>query len=102
MIGEIKRYKNKDVRGKRPRLLLAVTVLLFAMALPLSPARAQECAPSNGLVGHWKLDELSGTTAADSAGSNDGSMPESIPFRGSLTARCRPAPPAPYSRNDPA
>ena len=28
----------------------------------------------NGLIGHWKLDETSGTTAADSAGSNDGTM----------------------------
>ena len=27
-----------------------------------------------GLVGHWKFDETSGTTATDSAGSNDGTM----------------------------
>ncbi len=27
-----------------------------------------------GLVGHWKLDETSGTTATDSAGSNDGTL----------------------------
>ena len=27
-----------------------------------------------GLVGHWTLDETSGTTVADSAGSNDGSL----------------------------
>lgn len=27
-----------------------------------------------GLVGHWKLDETSGTTATDSAGTNDGTL----------------------------
>ena len=31
-------------------------------------------APSAGLIGHWKLDETSGTSAADSAGSNNGTM----------------------------
>ncbi len=30
--------------------------------------------PSSGLAGHWKLDETSGTTAEDSAGTNDGTL----------------------------
>ncbi len=30
--------------------------------------------PTNGLVGYWKLDEQSGTTAADELGNNDGTM----------------------------
>jgi len=30
--------------------------------------------PTSGLVGHWRLDETSGTIAYDSAGSNDGAM----------------------------
>jgi hypothetical protein len=30
--------------------------------------------PTNGLVAHWALDETSGTTATDSAGTNDGTM----------------------------
>lgn len=29
---------------------------------------------TNGLVGHWKLDESSGTTASDNAGGNDGTL----------------------------
>lgn len=37
-----------------------------------SNARAQDY--TNGLISHWTLDETSGTTAADSAGSNDGTM----------------------------
>ena len=31
-------------------------------------------APTKGLVGYWTLDETSGTTAADSIGSNDGTL----------------------------
>src|SRR3989344_4345202 len=31
-----------------------------------------QVAPTSGLVAHWKFDEGSGTTAADSAGSNTG------------------------------
>lgn len=30
--------------------------------------------PTSGLVGHWKLDETSGTMATDSAGSNNGTL----------------------------
>jgi hypothetical protein len=30
--------------------------------------------PTNGLIAHWKMDEITGTNAADSAGSNDGTM----------------------------
>ena len=40
------------------------------LAAPI--AHAQDI--TTGLVGHWKLDEVSGTTAADSVGSNDGTM----------------------------
>lgn len=34
----------------------------------------QTAAPTSGLVGHWKLDDGSGTTAVDSAGSNNGTL----------------------------
>jgi len=30
--------------------------------------------PKEGLVGYWKLDETSGTTAVDATGNNDGTM----------------------------
>jgi len=40
-------------------------------AIPVSKMKAQ-LAPTDGLVGHWKFDETSGATAADSAGGNNG------------------------------
>src|SRR3989344_4461946 len=48
------------------------TFLLFLLALaflPVSDVHAQDI--TSGLVGHWKFDEISGTTAADSSGNNN-------------------------------
>lgn len=48
-------------------MVMAVAAML---AMPVASARAENCGvpTTNGLVGHWKLDETSGTTAADSSG----------------------------------
>jgi len=45
--------------------------VIAAVCLAAPAVRAQDI--TTGLVGHWKLDEDSGLTAADSAGSGDGS-----------------------------
>lgn len=42
----------------------------LGIALTAPPAQAQDI--SSGLIGHWKLDETTGATIADSAGSNTG------------------------------
>jgi len=42
------------------------------LAFPIHFAHAQDI--TTGLVGHWKLNETTGTTATDSAGSNNGTM----------------------------
>jgi hypothetical protein len=47
-------------------------LLSLAVFIPASPAHAQDI--TTGLVGHWTLNETSGTTAADAAGSNDGTL----------------------------
>ena len=39
---------------------------------------------SSGLVGYWKLDETSGTTATDSAGTNNGAVTGAIWTTGKL------------------
>jgi len=41
---------------------------------PLSESEIRKLAGINEPIAHWKLDETSGTTAADSAGSNDGTL----------------------------
>ena len=44
---------------------------------PLKGSTVASCPadPTNGLIGHWKLDESAGTTAADSSGNgNDGTL----------------------------
>jgi hypothetical protein len=50
----------------RDFLMGVVAVLCVA-----GPGQAQTSAPTNGLVGHWKFDEVAGTTAADSSGSGN-------------------------------
>src|SRR3989344_4635920 len=44
---------------------------IFFFLFPLTQANADI---ATGLVSHWKLDETSGTTAADSAGTNNGTI----------------------------
>lgn len=55
-----------DVRVYNRDLSAAEFLAMFVNATP---------APTNGLVGHWKFDEGSGTTAADSSGNgNNGTL----------------------------
>ena len=70
MIKKIERYTRQNVLKA---VAFGLVVLLFS---PVCPANAQtEPDITTGLVGHWKLDETSSTTAADSSGNgNDGTM----------------------------
>ncbi len=52
------------------RSILAMLTLFGALFVLPSSANAQDI--STGLVGHWKLDETSGSSIADSAGTNTG------------------------------
>jgi Concanavalin A-like lectin/glucanases superfamily len=47
-------------------------VCVLAIVLIAGVAEAQDI--TTGLIAHWKLDEVSGTTAFDSVGSNDGTL----------------------------
>lgn len=64
------------IRGAQGRktCLAGMTFVFVAfialLALPLTPAHAQCIPPQDGLVGHWKLDETSGTTANAVVGPN--------------------------------
>lgn len=66
---EGRKYKRRMMAVKACAIAFA---LLVALGVPR--AHAQCTAPSEGLVGHWTLDETAGTTANDSAGSNNGTM----------------------------
>ena len=59
---------------KRHNQLLILQTLMFAAFFMLTPLPAHAQDVTTGLVGHWKLDETAGTTANDSAGSNNGTM----------------------------
>lgn len=48
------------------------TALCLAVIAVITPAQAQDT--STGLIGHWPLDDGSGTTAADSLTLNDGTL----------------------------
>mgnify|MGYP001619161724 CR=1 FL=1 len=50
------------------RSLIILALLFVTTAAPLH--QAQAAVPTSGLLGHWKFDEGSGTTAADSSGNN--------------------------------
>ncbi|MEJ2722959.1 MAG: LamG domain-containing protein, partial [bacterium] len=81
-------WPRSSSRGTGPasRSFFALTVpLLFIALLTLSavganaqgPAdgrRSSRTAPAQDPISHWKLDETSGTTAADDAGSNNGTL----------------------------
>lgn len=45
-----------------------------AMGRKYHSGPAESALPSTGLIGHWKFNEGSGTTATDSAGSNNGTL----------------------------
>src|ERR1051325_8604580 len=52
---------------------IATPVLgILALGLLLGAAQAPPVDLQSGLIAHWKLDETSGSSAADSAGSNTG------------------------------
>lgn len=57
----------------RRQIVFACAVILFLSIFLTPPAYAQSCTtpPANGLVGHWALDETSGTTITDSSGNNN-------------------------------
>ncbi len=50
---------------------LSAQVGNIANSIPATNQLAQVAAPTSGLVGHWKFDEGSGTSAADSSGSGN-------------------------------
>lgn len=50
--------------------LLIVVSTVFLGALPVNYKISSASAPTNGLVGYWKLDESSGLIASDSSGNN--------------------------------
>jgi len=54
----------------RKRVFLATLAFMVEIGMGLSPAHGQD-----GLVGYWKFDETSGTTAVDFAGGdNNGTL----------------------------
>ena len=57
---------------KKEKKIVGLTACILAITLVCSVAQAQDI--ETGLIAHWKLDETSGTTAYDSAGSNDGTL----------------------------
>ena len=61
-------------KALRPSLLTGLITALLVFTLIPKTYAACEVPGTNGLIGHWRLDETSGTTATDSAGSNNGSM----------------------------
>src|SRR3989344_7565793 len=57
----------------KKHLVIFSLALFFVLTVIFSPS-AQAAAPTTGLVAHWKFDEGSGTTAGDSAGTNNGTL----------------------------
>lgn len=58
----------------RKERLFAMTMLAVIVVLCLMPAPVKAQDYTSNLVSHWRMDETSGTTASDSAGSNDGTL----------------------------
>ena len=54
--------------------LAVLSFFIFAAFLFLLPFSQTRADIATGLVSHWKLDETSGTTAVDSAGTNTGTV----------------------------
>ena len=75
----MKNNKNNDLKSKNivnnmkfQNPVFLFTFFIFSLFLfNFHPVSADI---SSGLVGYWKLDETSGTTASDSAGSNNGTV----------------------------
>lgn len=63
---------GRRVQPASPAGRLICLSLLAAAAVLLVPSQAAEASVStDGLVGYWKLDETSGTSAAESSGHSD-------------------------------
>lgn len=62
----------------RWRVLIIATIGLVMGAFATPLARADCTLPADGLVGHWTLDETSGSSIADSAGSNTGTWSDGV------------------------
>lgn len=61
----------------RKPLYLTFIVFVFGLLIAPSHSYGQE-----GLIGYWKFDETSGTTAADSAGGdNDGTLSDNVEWQ---------------------
>jgi len=59
--------------------LIYLVSFVLVLGMGFSPAHGQA-----GLVGYWRFDESSGTTAADSAGGdNDGTLSENVEWQSS-------------------
>src|SRR3989344_4309614 len=67
-------YKNKFQTISKVFLSISIVFPFVSIVFLLSQSLSQSAAPTNGLVGYWKFDEGTGTTATDSAGSNTGAL----------------------------
>ena len=66
-------------------------IAAFALILSALPSMAHAQDITTGLIGHWKLDETSGTTAVDSAGNSDGTMDGGLSGANSFAGRINTA-----------
>src|SRR5690606_15260550 len=62
LFSEIRRFGDSEILVKQWAII--TLALLFLFALPAPQARAQDF--TTGLVGHWTMDEATGTTVNDS------------------------------------
>ena len=80
MIRTFTRYKTRHcerpsgARQSISHITLDCFVITFLAMTVLVPTTAHAQDITTGLIGHWRLDETSGTTATDSAGSNNATM----------------------------
>lgn len=76
-VSDIGVHIGAGTEGAPPRFHFQGTideVSLFDRALSLQEIQQLYTDGAGGLVAHWKLDDAAGSTAADSAGSNDGTL----------------------------
>src|SRR5688572_25889628 len=64
--------KRQGKGRKATRILSLVAAAMSLFMLVPQPAHAQCTPPSDGLIGHWTLDESSGTFADSSINNNGG------------------------------
>ena len=66
------KFKNADCGGKFQKLGFLITIFIFSFFIFSFQSASADI--TTGLVSHYKLDETLGTTAADSAGTNTGTL----------------------------